>query len=104
MPNANLERTVKAMKRIPVPCRADPACGISPAPAGRGQASALHLLLMLLAVAAVRGLGQTPQHAEPVISPEVHPDRSTGEDRDAPTPRGRIGKVPFACGPYPPAP
>jgi len=54
MPSPNLERTVKAMKRIPMP-----------------------LLPILLAVTAVPGLGQAPQQAQPVISPEVHPDRRT---------------------------
>ena len=72
MPSPILERTFKAMKRIPTPRRADPWVGLRP-----GQAPALHLLLMLLALTAVRGLGQAQQHAEPVISPEVHPDRRT---------------------------
>src|SRR6516162_1777182 len=62
MPSPILERTFKAMKRIPTPRRADPWVGLRP-----GQAPALHLLLMLLALTAVRGLGQAQQHAEPEV-------------------------------------
>ena len=50
----DLERTVKAMKRTRMP-----------------------LLVILLAVIAVPSLAQTPPQPQPVISPEVHPDRRT---------------------------